>query len=300
MQGIQGSGKSTWAKNWVAEDPTHRVRWNNDDLRNMFGPYWVPEREKTHVLDSIKYTFISKYIEAGYDIVIDDMNLNPTTVTIINQIVEECNNKFKTNYTVEKHFMATSIEDCIERDSRRTNPIGKDVIQNTYKKYRSYIAAESTKQYLATRDNVRYNPDLPDCVLVDLDGVMAFNVSGRSFWGKEAAKYIKDDAYDPCMVNLVNLLSETKCNIIFLTGRPNADGIKEATIRWLDSLVAEYTLLMRKENDYSPAPECKKNLYNEYIKNKFNVLAVFEDQTKNVKMWRDLGILCLQTNEGNL
>ena len=34
-QGIQGSGKSTYAKKWVAEDPEHRVRLNYDDLRNM-------------------------------------------------------------------------------------------------------------------------------------------------------------------------------------------------------------------------------------------------------------------------
>ena len=45
-RGIQGSGKSTWAKKWVEEEPTHRVRWNNDDFRKMLGPYWIPEREE--------------------------------------------------------------------------------------------------------------------------------------------------------------------------------------------------------------------------------------------------------------
>ena len=29
-RGIQGSGKSTWAKQWCHEDPEHRVRFNND------------------------------------------------------------------------------------------------------------------------------------------------------------------------------------------------------------------------------------------------------------------------------
>lgn len=32
-RGIQGSGKSTWAKQWCHEDPEHRVRFNNDDIR---------------------------------------------------------------------------------------------------------------------------------------------------------------------------------------------------------------------------------------------------------------------------
>ena len=36
-RGIQGSGKTTWAKSWVLEDPKHRIRFNNDDIRNMLG-----------------------------------------------------------------------------------------------------------------------------------------------------------------------------------------------------------------------------------------------------------------------
>ena len=34
-RGIQGSGKSTWAKAWVAEDPEHRIRINNDDIKSV-------------------------------------------------------------------------------------------------------------------------------------------------------------------------------------------------------------------------------------------------------------------------
>ena len=37
-RGIPGSGKSTWAKAWVAENPERRVRLNWDDMRNMMGP----------------------------------------------------------------------------------------------------------------------------------------------------------------------------------------------------------------------------------------------------------------------
>ena len=55
-RGIQGSGKTTWAKQWVLEDPEHRVRFNNDDIRNMHGKYWVPSRE--HHVSDIKKDFI--------------------------------------------------------------------------------------------------------------------------------------------------------------------------------------------------------------------------------------------------
>lgn len=55
-RGIQGSGKTTFAKQWVLEDPEHRVRFNNDDIRNMLGKYWVPSRED--LVKNLKHTFL--------------------------------------------------------------------------------------------------------------------------------------------------------------------------------------------------------------------------------------------------
>lgn len=41
-RGIQGSGKSTWAKKWCEEEPLKRIRWNNDDFRRMMGKILGP------------------------------------------------------------------------------------------------------------------------------------------------------------------------------------------------------------------------------------------------------------------
>ena len=43
--GLPASGKTTYARQWVQEDPKHRVRINRDDIRRMLGPYWIPTRE---------------------------------------------------------------------------------------------------------------------------------------------------------------------------------------------------------------------------------------------------------------
>lgn len=72
-RGIQGSGKSTWAKQWCHEDPEHRVRFNNDDVRNMLGDYWVPSREK--LVTEAKANMITFALIKGYDVVVDNMNL---------------------------------------------------------------------------------------------------------------------------------------------------------------------------------------------------------------------------------
>lgn len=142
-RGIQGSGKSTWAKKWVEEDPTHRVRWNNDDFRRMLGPYWAPERE--HLVSESRLGFLSKAMFFGYDIVIDNMNLNDWNwddvqrkIDNFNHIVFGLNPKIR--YPLEfKDFFDISLEECIERDSKRENPIGEKVITGTYNKYKDTI-----------------------------------------------------------------------------------------------------------------------------------------------------------------
>lgn len=83
-RGIQGSGKSTWAKQWCHESPEHRVRFNNDDIRNMLGDYWVPSREK--LVTEAKANMITFALIKGYDVVVDNMNLNPTAHNPKNRI----------------------------------------------------------------------------------------------------------------------------------------------------------------------------------------------------------------------
>lgn len=142
-RGIQGSGKSTWAKKWVEENPTHRVRWNNDDFRRMLGPYWILEREN---LVSVGLSdFLNKAMLFGYDIVIDNMNLSPKHWEFVQNQICNFNNEIacrnlEKSYILEfRDFLDISLEECIKRDSKRENPIGKEVITNTYNKYKDVI-----------------------------------------------------------------------------------------------------------------------------------------------------------------
>ena len=151
-RGIQGSGKTTWAKQWVLEDPEHRVRFNNDDIRNMLGKYWVTSREP--LVHALKRQFIITSIKLGYDIVIDNMNLNPKEaefyeqyIDVHNQTVEELRKELRLNpqddfkYELKFKDFFIPLQECIERDSKRPNPIGEDVIRKTYEKYKDIIEA---------------------------------------------------------------------------------------------------------------------------------------------------------------
>lgn len=130
-RGIQGSGKTTWAKQWVLEDPEHRVRFNNDDIRNMLGKYWVPSREP--IITTMKNSFISGAAIFRMDVVIDNMNLNSKELDYWKDIARMF------NYDLEIKNFFTPLQDCIERDSKRPNPAGEEIIRKTYEKYKDIL-----------------------------------------------------------------------------------------------------------------------------------------------------------------
>lgn len=143
-RGIQGSGKTTWAKQWVLEDPEHRVRFNNDDIRNMLGKYWVPSREG--FVKDLKDLFLWKAMSYRFDIVIDNMNLNPKELEYYERVLNDWNsvNEYAPivigpKYELEIKDFFIPLQDCIERDSKRLNPIGEEVIKATYEKYKSIL-----------------------------------------------------------------------------------------------------------------------------------------------------------------
>lgn len=143
-RGIQGSGKTTWAKQWVLEDPEHRVRFNNDDIRNMLGKYWVPSREG--LIKDLKGLFLWEAMSYGFDVVIDNMNLNPKELEYYERVLNDWNNPkgvipdvVRPKYELEFKDFFIPLQDCIDRDSKRPNPIGEEVIRATYEKYKSIL-----------------------------------------------------------------------------------------------------------------------------------------------------------------
>ena len=106
----------------------------------MLGKYWVPKREV--IVSSTELHFIDAAMYRGYDIVIDNMNLNPKYYEFIKKIIEDfnCMVTESEQYILEfKDFFDVSFEECIERDSKRPNSVGEEVIKVTYEKYKSIL-----------------------------------------------------------------------------------------------------------------------------------------------------------------
>ena len=271
-RGIQGSGKSTWAKQWCHEDPEHRIRFNNDDIRNMLGDYWVPNREK--VVTATYNTVLAYSMQKGY-------NENYT---------------YDWKYEVEYKDFFIPVDECIRRDAMRPNPIGEKVIKATWRRYRDFIIREDINNMLK-RAPKHVDGGRP-VILVDMDATLCLNTSGRPYYGEGAAEGMLDDVAIEGTCALVRRMYE-KCKVFIVTGREGTPEIIAATKKWLamhDIAVDE--LFFRPVKDYSPGADCKKKIYKDNIEGKYNVQFVLEDNYKCVKMWREQGLLCLQPNEG--
>lgn len=147
-RGIPASGKSTWAKQEVLKDPEHSIRINRDDLRNMCGKYWVPARE--HYIEACKGLILISAMNFQFDtIIIDEMNLNPKESGKLKGEITMVNDAFKSGqdkYVVEiKDFTDVPLDVCLERDSKRENPIGEDVIRGIFNKYQMLYNLKETK-----------------------------------------------------------------------------------------------------------------------------------------------------------
>lgn len=147
-RGIPASGKSTWAKQEVLKDPEHSIRINRDDLRNMCGKYWVPARE--HYIEACKGLILISAMNFQFDtIIIDEMNLNPKESGKLKGEITMVNDAFKSGqdkYVVKiKDFTDVPLDVCLERDSKRENPIGEDVIRGIFNKYQMLYNLKETK-----------------------------------------------------------------------------------------------------------------------------------------------------------
>ena len=86
-------------------------------------------------------------MDYGFDIVIDDMNLNPHTTEYYEVLVQAYNATHEDKYTIEYRLFNTPLNVCIERDAKRENPIGAKVLTDTYTKYEKLIAELDEKYY---------------------------------------------------------------------------------------------------------------------------------------------------------
>lgn len=259
----------------------------------MLGVYWVTSREG--LVSDIKQSTVANAMNRGYDIVIDNMNLNPKEVKFWQDVVHnnEVNPISKYIYEIEFKDFFIPLEECIRRDAMRPNPIGEKVIRDTWRKYKHFIQTTEVEKYV---NNLRaWNIGKPTCVVVDMDSTLCFNTNKRPWYGEGAAEGMKNDIPNGSVCDVIFELQKSY-PIILATGRDTSQ--EEVTKQWLlDHEINVSEFYFRTEGDYRKGVEVKREQI-EKIMEKYNILVIFDDCEPIVQMYRDMGLTVLQPNKG--
>lgn len=143
-------------------------------------------------------------------------------------------------------------------------------------------------------------------LLVDLDGTLALNESGRPWYGPGYEKRLHEDKVNHVVRKVINALVFPRSGVfadevLFVSGR--AEVGREATLLWLAQecgyIMDEdaMSLFMRKDRDFRPDVEVKTEIYNEHIRDVYDVRLALDDKPELISLWRSLDIPAWQVNE---
>ena len=284
--GIPASGKSTWAKNFVAENPSY-VKIERDDFRYGMKNISIGDKQFENFITELQYKAIHTALNNKYNVIVSDTNCNLKYLKIL---LEEF--KYKADVTLK--FFSESLETCYERDANRERSVGKEVIDRMWKGYQEVYNYFETWNFL--RQEFIYSPtpfddSLENCIIVDLDGTLAHTNGKRGYYDWKNVG-LDDVDLDVCEMILSSL--EYGHKIVFLTGRSKE--CYSETFDWILKNVGtfEFSLLMRESKDFRPSTIVKKELYENFVKGKYNVIFALDDKEDICEMWRSLGIKALQ------
>lgn len=280
-KGLPASGKSTWSKELVVANPDKYVRINKDDLREMlFCSIWNKMKEKMVV--SIRDWVLVEALENNRSVIIDDTNLDPSHEKRIRDIVST---RFPKVQIRIKDFTEVPIDECIRRNALRAKPVPEHVIHDMHNKY---IVPFKDKGFNA---HTPYTPieGLDEAIIIDLDGTLAIN-DGHRNWYEESKVY--NDKVNEYLVKVINGLRNTHpmLKLIFVSGRKHE--CYEDTARFIrdKAKLPIWGLHMRPTLDTRKDAIVKIELYEEHIKGKYNIIAVFDDRPSVCEAWHKEGL----------
>jgi predicted kinase len=126
LTGLQGSGKTTLAQNKVKSNPEW-ARVSRDDLREMiFAGKWDVHKEATII--KCEQAIAKCLLTDGYSTIIDDTNLLSHQQKLWKDFCKQNKTEMETIAVI------TPVEECIQRDSKRTTPVGEKSIRSLARK----------------------------------------------------------------------------------------------------------------------------------------------------------------------
>lgn len=316
--GLPASGKSTYAREWVAADPDARSRINYDDLRlEMFGPDWVYNRADEAKMKTEALAQANLRLLQGASLVIDNTNL--TTGARAPWI------KLAKDFGVphEIYEIPTPIEECVRRDKLREGRqrVGRAVIER-FALFNGFVDWEDIPGKFVVVDvdgtlaNLTHRRKFVERVCLkcgrpkqgdtkicqrpvkDGEPIMCCGEFSKKDWDGFFAGVSSDTPIQP-IFSLVRTLSR-EFTILVVSGRGLECG--KATEDWLDrhwpnvgSLPTYKFLFMRRDGDRRVDWEVKQDILDLLPKDR--IAYVLDDRPQVLRMWQAAGLTTLAVGD---
>lgn len=294
LKGLPASGKTTKA---IELEKLGWVRVEKDQIRLNKGLF--PQGynfKKGHEKKVVKERnrLIIEALSQGKNVVSSDTNLNPKNIKELSVIAR--NNKVQ--FEVDDSFLEVSITECIERDKHREASVGENVIRRMYNEF--------LKPKFDGKSEV--NTKLPYCIISDIDGTLAHmnGKRGPFEWhkvgvddidigvahvldGVASMNYDEEHGHESIFNKLAH---HPKTTVFLFSGRDEV--CRPETEEWLERHGVQYDHLYMRRTDHVDEHGnqvkdtlVKEEMYEKYIKDKYNVLYIMDDRPQVCRMWRD-------------
>lgn len=314
-RGLPGSGKSTYATDLIVKDPTFR-RVNKDLLRLMFNNGLFSSTYEGFIHQASQ-KLISMALSEGLNVIVDNTHLDASSVKQIHKLAEIAG-----DVEVKEIWFKIPIEECHRRNNLRTGiaKVPASVIDRMANASGIFKAGygnciDKTTVYPAKigAEPLVQNETLPEAIIVDLDGTLAL-IGDRSPY--DASRCDVVDRPNKAVVSCVLAMAWKGYHIIFMSGREAKDELP--TRRFIEQHCQEekswschvsvedgklapvdYDLFMRATGDTRKDNIVKRELFDAHVRDKWNVVFTLDDRDQVVKLWRDMGLTCMQVAYGD-
>lgn len=158
--------------------------------------------------------------------------------------------------------------------------------------------------------------DMKPLYIFDLDGTLALIQHRRHFVERERGKQDWKAFYAACVDDqpnapVIRVMESLRrfADIWIFSGR--SDEVRASTVDWLVQHTSfarsdfdcafgtQDVLTMRAEGDYTPDDVLKRQWLDSMLPDdRVRLVAVFDDRSRVVRMWRDAGVTCFQVADG--
>jgi predicted kinase len=292
LVGIPASGKSSWAKDFLRNNPDW-VRVSRDDFRLMLRNEQMCEPKVEDLITTLVNQAITKTLTRKLNVIVDATNVREK---YINEFIDT----FKYMADIDYRVFDISLDKAIERDNNRQMKVGEEVIKRMYNNYKTLINSFHFQPVnkISHRPQItpNFKSELPDAVIFDIDGTLALM---KNRGGYDWDKVDRDDV-NLIVSEQIEFHKSKGRKIIIVTGR---DAVcRDMTVDWLTTYNIYFDhIFMRPENDFRKDTVIKKEIYENHIVDNYNIIAVYDDRLSVVlDTWHKLGLFVFNVNQGNI